>query len=63
MKKILRETKVNFVKNLQVFEEFHNLARKLNKFPLRNLLERIELNIRHTKRQLMEFGETLLKCC
>jgi len=48
-KDFVRKTKVDFEKNLKIFEELLNLAREINKLPSENLLEGIEIDIKYAK--------------
>ncbi len=48
-KDFVKKTKVDFEKNLKIFEELLNLAREINKLPSENLLEGIEIDIKYAK--------------
>jgi len=48
-KDFVRKTKVDFEKNLKIFEELLNLAKEINKLPSENLLEGIEIDIKYAK--------------
>lgn len=48
-KDLVKKTKVDFEKNLKIFEELLNLAREINKLPSENLLEGIEIDIKYAK--------------
>ncbi|MEO0276252.1 MAG: hypothetical protein ABIM60_05705 [candidate division WOR-3 bacterium] len=48
-KDFVKKTKVDFEKNLKIFEELLNLAKEINKLPSENLLEGIEIDIKYAK--------------
>lgn len=48
-KDFIRNTKIDFEKNLKIFEQLFKLAKELNKFPSENLLEGIEIDIKYAK--------------
>lgn len=48
-KDFVRKTKVDFEKNLKIFEELLNLVKEINKLPSENLLEGIEIDIKYAK--------------
>ncbi|MFN4226535.1 MAG: hypothetical protein ACK4F0_00115 [Candidatus Ratteibacteria bacterium] len=48
-REFIKNSKVDINKNIQIFEELLKFAKELKKFPPKNLLEGIEIDIKYAR--------------